>query len=293
MDKGGKGEGEGEKAAAEAAMRREMEAFSRIRQQLEQVFGGEGEGGARGLLGQLQIKLDQRGLHLEIMDTPTASMFSLGSPRIKKEAEAELLTIAKIIVQLPNPVDIEGHTDSRPFKNKARRYDNWDLSIDRANSARRVLAEAGMRKWQINRVVGFADRRPKVAEDPMHPSNRRISISMRFTEQAAKALRETSAVETHSVRIRKAVPSVQPVQPAEELAKDAEGDTKNVETAQAPAVETAAPVESKEEEGLKMELRTSDPEGEAMAGPDDYESATSPLWQKKDRIFGGENPFLK
>ncbi len=274
-----------EQSVAESALKREVGAFNKIRQQLEQFFGAEGTGG--GLLGQLQVKLDQKGLHIEIMDTPTASMFSLGSARIRPEAEKELLAIAKVLLQLPNPVDIEGHTDSRPFRSKQRRYDNWDLSIDRANSARRALVKVGMKKWQINRVVGFADRRLKVSKDPLHPSNRRISISMRFTEQAAKALSGSNVVETHSVPVRGTktnmfqFPQVLKEQRGKSVDKNVNQETKE------------KTFEPKSAENLKVEVSVSQAPGEALAGPDDYEGVQTPIWKKKDYIFGGKNPFFE
>src|SRR5690606_26500308 len=100
-----------------------------------------------------------------------------------------------------NPIDIEGHTDGRPFKSAAASYDNWNLATDRANAARRVLEAAGMKKEQIARVVGYADQRPKTPEDLLNPANRRITISMRFTEQAQAALADAQAYETRPRRI--------------------------------------------------------------------------------------------
>ncbi len=150
-----------------------------------------------GFLGNVGIKVDQRGLHLEIMDTATTSMFSVGSSQVLGEAQETLLKIATILGKLPNPIDIEGHTDATPFRASTKeRYDNWNLSADRANAARRVLEAAGLQSWQIARVVGYADKRPKAPDDPFNPSNRRITISMRYTEQAAAALSGKQVVET-------------------------------------------------------------------------------------------------
>ncbi len=43
---------------------------------------------------------------------------------------------------LDNKIIITGHTDAMAYKNNI--YNNWNLSGDRALSARRVLEEAGM-----------------------------------------------------------------------------------------------------------------------------------------------------
>ena len=157
-----------------------------------------------GSLGTVSVKLDQRGLQLEIMDTPMASMFQRGSATIDRDARSQLQKIAKLLSKLPNPIDIEGHTDAVPFSlATARRYDNWDLSVDRANTARRSLVQMGLKETQFARVVGYAAQRPKIPVDPLHPSNRRITISMRFTEQAASALKGVNVTKTESRPVRR------------------------------------------------------------------------------------------
>ncbi len=55
-------------------------------------------------------------------------------------------------------------------------YSNWDLSADRANSARRLLQQDGVRVNQVTQVRGYADQMLRVKNNPTDPSNRRISI---------------------------------------------------------------------------------------------------------------------
>jgi len=85
--------------------------------------------------------------------------------------------LAAELVKLPNKVAIEGHTDATPFGRAD--YSNWELSSDRANAARRILAEAGFDENRISQVRGFADQRLLKKDDPTSPSNRRISIIVR------------------------------------------------------------------------------------------------------------------
>ena len=70
---------------------------------------------------------------------------------------------------------IAGHTDRRPYSDQ-RHYSNWELSSDRANGARRVLVENGMKPEQIARVVGYADTQLLNEKDPFADANRRITI---------------------------------------------------------------------------------------------------------------------
>ncbi len=94
---------------------------------------------------------------------------------MKKEAVELLKKLAIEIGKLPNSVEIEGHTDSRAFKSKAI-YSNWELSADRANSARRLLETSGLWNGQIIKVTGFADRKLRNPENPFDVANRRVSI---------------------------------------------------------------------------------------------------------------------
>jgi chemotaxis protein MotB len=91
----------------------------------------------------------------------------------------EVLTIiAQELSKLDNAVAIEGHTDRLPYS-ASRQYTNWELSADRANAARRVLQEAGLREEQLAEVRGFASTHLRLPENPLAAQNRRISIVVR------------------------------------------------------------------------------------------------------------------
>ncbi len=80
---------------------------------------------------------------------------------------------------LPNRVSIEGHTDAQPYAAKDG-YNNWDLSTDRANAARRVMQVSGLRENQVSQVRGYADQKLRVPANPLDPSNRRISLIVQY-----------------------------------------------------------------------------------------------------------------
>jgi len=80
---------------------------------------------------------------------------------------------------LPNKLSIEGHTDSQPYA-PSPAYGNWELSTDRANAARRVMQSHGIRAAQVTQVRGFADQRLRNPNDPLDPSNRRISVIVQY-----------------------------------------------------------------------------------------------------------------
>ena len=89
-----------------------------------------------------------------------------------------LAAIASELGRLPNSVAIEGHTDSQPYT-ATKGYGNWELSTDRANTARRIMDEQGLRAGQVEAVRGYADTRLRLREAPLDATNRRISIVVR------------------------------------------------------------------------------------------------------------------
>ena len=64
-------------------------------------------------------------------------------------------------------------------------YDNWNLSTDRANVARRVLVQSGVRPDQLKGIRGFADTALRYQDQPLDPRNRRVSILVK--SQTAEA----------------------------------------------------------------------------------------------------------
>jgi chemotaxis protein MotB len=119
------------------------------------------------------------GLRVELLEDEHGIFFASGSA-IPSEYGRELLArLAEEIGKLPNKVTMEGHTDSRPY-NGTPNYSNWELSADRANAARRLMQQHGMREDQVTQVRGFADQSLR---DPAHPdlaSNRRITLIIQY-----------------------------------------------------------------------------------------------------------------
>jgi len=128
---------------------------------------------------QIEIKITKDGLRIELIEQSEGLFFDIGSARLKPDAMQLLRLIASRIGTFPNDVVIEGHTDSRPYTRSG--YNNWDLSTDRANSARRVIEENGIRERQITSINGYADRRLKNPDKPLDYSNRRVTILVAFS----------------------------------------------------------------------------------------------------------------
>ncbi len=119
------------------------------------------------------------GLRVELSEGSQGSFFfESGSPLPSEHGKELIASLAAEIGKLPNTVIIEGHTDAHSFVGKAD-YSNWELSSDRANSARRWMEKNGMRDDQVIQVRGYADQEPRDPEHPEDPSNRRITVIIR------------------------------------------------------------------------------------------------------------------
>jgi chemotaxis protein MotB len=129
----------------------------------------------------VDISLTEDGLRIELLEDSSGVFFETGKPNLSTHGREILALLGAELGTLPNFVRIEGHTDAYPFRGDAT-YTNWELSADRANTARRIMTWNGLRVEQITQVTGFAERQPRVVQDPYSPRNRRITITMLLGE---------------------------------------------------------------------------------------------------------------
>jgi chemotaxis protein MotB len=127
---------------------------------------------------RVDISVTDEGLRIELREAPDDGFFDTGSAAMKPITVTLLAIIAEELSLLENKVAIEGHTDRTPY-GRGQKYTNWELSADRANAARRVLEEKGLREAQVDAVRGYADTRPRTPDKPFDAGNRRISIVVR------------------------------------------------------------------------------------------------------------------
>jgi len=131
------------------------------------------------LKNHIEMTVTTEGLRIELSESASGTFFDSGSAALNSDGSALLETLAQELGQLPNKLSIEGHTDSQPYAPSAA-YGNWELSTDRANAARRVMQSHGIRGDQVTQVRGFADQRLRKPDDPLDPSNRRISVIVQY-----------------------------------------------------------------------------------------------------------------
>jgi len=123
----------------------------------------------------IKIQMTSEGLRIilnESEDSP--AFFEPGSAKLLQKSAVILVIIAKELSTLSNRVVIEGHTDAA-FTGQ-REYSNWELSTDRANSARALMEVSGFWDGQVREVRGFADRFPMITDNPADARNRRVTL---------------------------------------------------------------------------------------------------------------------
>ncbi|GAA3573910.1 flagellar motor protein MotB [Marinobacter xestospongiae] len=139
---------------------------------------------------QLLIDITDEGLRIQIVDRSQRPMFDSGRAQLKYYSQDILFELAKPLGAVANKLSITGHTDATPFSGRPG-YTNWELSAERANTARRALVAGGVGSDQIARVVGLSDSVLFDQSNPKAPVNRRISIIV-LNKKAQKDIRDNA-----------------------------------------------------------------------------------------------------
>ena len=167
---------------------------------------------------QLKLDMTRDGLRIQIVDELSRPMFDSGSALVKPYMRELLRAIGSVLVEVPNRLTLEGHTDAQPFSAGDAGYSNWELSADRANASRRELVAGGLTEERVLRVQGLASSQPFNRKEPADPQNRRISIIVMNRDAEDRFYRPTAdLVEPASAKNatgQDADPSIRPEKPA-------------------------------------------------------------------------------
>ncbi|MBA4356357.1 MAG: OmpA family protein [Humidesulfovibrio sp.] len=123
---------------------------------------------------QIFVDVTDAGVRIQLVYDEKSPMFAKGSPELTASGRKALQIIGEQLKPLPNKVVVEGHTDSVNYS--GGRYTNWELSIQRASSARVALEQGGLSESRLARVSGYAATQPLFPADPTDARNRRISV---------------------------------------------------------------------------------------------------------------------
>lgn len=232
------------------AARKEQEAFEDAQEELQKTL--ESVPQMRQLKNSLLVDNTPEGLRIQLIDRDGLAMFPSGSSKMFLHTERLLELVSKVILSMPQDISISGHTDATPFSGQD--YGNWELSSDRANSARRALESFGVPDARIQRVVGKSATDPLIAEDPKHPSNRRLSIILlRGTGREAEKEKAQKAAEEKARKEREneALPGLNEIKRQQRQEDGGAAPVLNPEGMQLPAPNGGAPALP----GINLEIR--------------------------------------
>jgi chemotaxis protein MotB len=132
---------------------------------------------------QIEMTITPEGLRIELIEDPKGTFFENGKAQPTPVMQSLLKVLSVEVGKLPNPLSIEGHTDAKPFSD-SQTYGNWELSTDRANAARRLMENSGLRKDQVVQVRGYADQNLRKPLQPDDASNRRVTLVIQYVNKA-------------------------------------------------------------------------------------------------------------
>jgi len=124
-------------------------------------------------LRHIVTRVTDEGLIIDLFDIGEDSLF-VGETDEPTDLLIELTAmITRVFGMVDNQIAIGGFTRSRPIIVT----DNpvWNLSSSRADAARVLMEKQGMVETRIQRVSGYADRKP-VVSNPMSPRNNRLEL---------------------------------------------------------------------------------------------------------------------
>lgn len=145
----------------------------------------------------LSLEITHKGLVISLSEK---LMFDSGQAEIYEEAKELLADISREIVDIPNDVRIEGHTDSVPISTE-QFPSNWELSTARATNIARFLIEN--LEFPPDRISagGFSKYHPAVStpfEVDIAEYKRRVrQVPGEFSRELARARTEDEEAKIH------------------------------------------------------------------------------------------------
>jgi len=132
--------------------------------------------------GKIELRLEPRGL---IVSLKEAAFFPSGGDTVDPTSFASLQKVSAVLSGLPNPVRLEGHTDSVPI-HTARFRNNWELSAARSIAMLNVLTDRFQLSPERFSVAGYADTAPVASNDTNEGRARNRRVDIVILNQLAK-----------------------------------------------------------------------------------------------------------
>ena len=123
--------------------------------------------------GQVRVTQSARGIAVEIN---ASVLFAPGQAALESGSIKVLKAVGQVLAQVPNDIQVEGHTDNTPISTVAY-PSNWELSTARASSVVRLFIDTGVAGGRLV-AVGYGENRPveSNATPEGRSRNRRVTI---------------------------------------------------------------------------------------------------------------------
>jgi len=134
--------------------------------------------------GAIEVKRDKRGVVITVADK---YFFESGSSGLKENSKEGLDKIAAALLNHPNMIRVEGHTDNVPIHNQTF-PSNWELSSSRAINVVKYFIENHNIKPDRISAIGYAENRPLASNDAPdgRAKNRRVDIVLLSESEGKK-----------------------------------------------------------------------------------------------------------
>ena len=125
----------------------------------------------------IMLEETKQGLNIEIVDQDGRSMFADGAKEPFERTRQMNQKLGPSLKAMPFCISISGHTATSKVPPKPG-YGPWELSADRANAVRQILAAEGVPAGNFYMVAGKADNEPLFPDNPSMSPNRRVTITL-------------------------------------------------------------------------------------------------------------------
>lgn len=132
----------------------------------------------------LLVQQTPEGLRIQILDRLKLRLFEKDGVAFTPRGRHILAILGSIIAGMPNDIAVSGHAKSG---HEIPAESIWEMSGDRANNARKLLADFGVEENRFQRTVGKGDTDPINAREPTARQNDRVSILLLLTASTQRA----------------------------------------------------------------------------------------------------------
>jgi len=131
----------------------------------------------------LKVEILPDGMRISVFDRNKKPIFEVDSAEFTRYGDWVFSTLAWEVSRFTNTfnIELEGHTEYGHPPRSAD-YGNWELSADRANSARRKLLEHAVADSQVRKVAGYADTLPMPNTSVTDETNRRVAVLLKVKQ---------------------------------------------------------------------------------------------------------------